>query len=55
MIVNPCDPCAWNAVVIERQLHLVLHTDDALIAHVRPQSKTHDVKKLDKAMVIMIL
>ena len=45
--MNPCDPCAWNKIVMEKQLTLMFHTDDAMLNHVCPQVVAEHIKKLD--------
>ena len=46
-VMNPYDPCAWNAVVSGTQLTLLFHIDDALLTHKLSTEVTRQIKLLD--------
>ena len=45
--MNTCDPCVWNVKEIEKQLTLLFHVDNLLLARVQPQAITNHVNLLD--------
>ena len=55
LIMNPRDPCVWNKEDKNKQLTIMFHIDDFLIARLDSMIVTKHVKKLDKNMVPMIL
>ena len=49
--INICDTHAWNAMAMHKQITFMFHIDDALMAHLCPQTATRYVKILDKEHV----
>ena len=47
LLMNPCDPCAWNHMVDGLKLTMLFHIDDLLLPHAGPEIATHCVMKLD--------
>ena len=49
MVMSPCDPCVWSAVVMNTQLTLLFHADEVLLSHEKLQALTDYIKLLDRA------
>jgi len=47
LVMNPYDPCVWNVYVNKKQLTIIFHVDDLMLAHVMPVVVTEHIKLLD--------
>ena len=46
-VMNPYDPCVWNKMVGKYQMSIMFHIDDLLISHMKPETVTLYIKKLE--------
>ena len=46
--MNPCDRCSWNKMVNQKQLTVIFHIDDLMMAHLHSSVVTEHVKLLDE-------
>ena len=47
-VMNPYDPCVWNKMVGKYQMTIMFHIDDLLISHMKPETVTLYIKKLEQ-------
>ena len=47
-VMNPYDPCVWNKMVGKYQMSIMFHIDDLLISHMKPETVTLYIKKLEQ-------
>ena len=47
MVMNPYEPCGWNAVIDGKQLTTLFHVDNLMAAHMHPGVVTEHIKLLD--------
>ena len=47
-VMNPYDPCVWNKMVGGKQMTIMFHIDDLLMAHLLPHIVTLFIKKLER-------
>ena len=48
LILNPCNPCVWNKIVNQKQLAVIFHMDDLMMAHLRSSTVVEGIKLLDE-------
>ena len=44
--MSPHDPCVWNAVCVAKPLTTIIHVDDSIMTHCKPQAETDHFKLL---------
>ena len=48
LIMNPYDTCAWNKTANQKQLTVLFHTDDLMMAHFQSSAVAEHIKLLDE-------